>query len=177
LPGTRYPAAGRDDESLRTKGQHASDQGEIWARLSLKAAAHAVDSPTGAMSDFYARHAQQMEAARTALAPCPGQVGALVFLDKRWLGLDLLPSPGLYERAWPRLCAGYAVEVLDRRRRASAPDPRAVLEAVAQAPVEEAPAVGLGREHRLAGNTVAGAALVVEDIVAHLMAFPLEAAR
>jgi hypothetical protein len=47
-----------------------------------------------------------------------------------------------------------------------------VLDQVAQAPVEEAPAVGLGREHRLAGSAVAGAALVVEDVVAHLMAFP-----
>ena len=82
----------------------------------------------------------------------------LVFLGKRWLGLDLLPSPGLFERAWPRLCAGYAAEAVGRKRRVSAP-----------------PAVGLGREHRLAGNAVAGAALVVEDTVAHLMAFPLEA--
>ena len=57
----------------------------------------------------------------------------------------------------------------------TSPDQRAVLQAVAQAPVEEAPAVGLGREHRLAGRAVAGAALVVEDTVAHLMAFPLEA--
>jgi hypothetical protein len=62
-----------------------------------------------------------------------------------------------------------------RKRRASAPDPRAVLEAVAQAPVEEAPAVGVGREHRLAGRGLAGAALVVEDTFAHLMAFPAEA--
>jgi hypothetical protein len=50
-----------------------------------------------------------------------------------------------------------------------------VLEKVAQAPVEEAPAVGLGREHRLIGRSLAGAALVVEDTVAHLMAFPGEA--
>jgi hypothetical protein len=41
--------------------------------------------------------------------------------------------------------------------------------------VEEAPAVGLGREHRLIGRTLAGAALVVGDTVAHLMAFPVEA--
>jgi len=31
---------------------------------------------------------------------------------ERWLGLDLLPSASLFERAWPRLCAGYAAEVL-----------------------------------------------------------------
>jgi hypothetical protein len=102
-------------------------------------------------------------------------VGALVFLGERWLGLDLLPSPGLFARAWPRLCAGYAAEVVGRGKRAAAPDPRAVLEAVAQAPVEEAPAVGLGREHRLAGSDLAGAALVVEDTLAHLMAFPIYA--
>jgi hypothetical protein len=38
--------------------------------------------------------------------------------------------------------------------------------------VEDAPAVGLGPKHRLAGKAMAGAALVVEDTVAHLMAFP-----
>ena len=97
-----------------------------------------------------------MDAARAALAARPGQVGALIFLGKRWFGLDLLPSPGLFKRAWPRLCAGYAAEVVGRSRRAAAPDPRAVLEAVAQAPVEEAPAVGLAREHRLAGCALAG---------------------
>ena len=161
--------------SLRATGQHAGDQGDIWARLSLKDAEHEVRSGTGAMRDFYAHHTQEMDAARAALAPRPGQVGALVFLGKRWIGLDVLPSPGLFERAWPRLCAGYAAEAVGRKERASAPDPRAVLERVAQAPVEEAPAVGLGREHRLTGRALAGAALVVEDTVAHLMAFPAEA--
>ena len=33
--------------------------------------------------------------------------------------------------------------------------------------VEEAPAVGLGREHRITGERVAGAALVVDEVVAH----------
>jgi len=162
-------------ESLRIRGEHASDQGEIWHGLSLKAAAHDVESPTGAMSDFYARYTQQMDAARATLARRPGQVGALVFVGKRWLGLELLPSPGLFEHAWPRLCAGDTADVVGRRRRASAPDPRAVLERLAQAPVEEAPAVGLGHEHRLAASALAGAALVVGDTVAHLMAFPVEA--
>jgi hypothetical protein len=52
---------------------------------------------------------------------------------------------------------------------------RAVLDRVAQAPAVEAPAVGLAREHRLTGRGVAGAALVVEITLAHLMAFPAEA--
>ena len=156
--------AAKVTQSLRTRGKHTSDQGEIWARLSSKAAAHSVESPTGAMSDFYASHAAQMDTARAALAPRPGQVGALVF-----------PSPGLFERAWPRLCAGYAAEAIGQTASAPAPDARALLQGLALAPVEDAPAVGLGREHRLAGKAVAGAALVVEDLVAHLMAFPVGA--
>jgi hypothetical protein len=47
-----------------------------------------------------------------------------------------------------------------------------VLKGLAQAPAEDAPAVGLGREYRLAGNALVGAALVVEERVAHLMVFP-----
>jgi hypothetical protein len=47
------------------------------------------------------------------------------------------------------------------------------MSSLAQVPVEDAPAVGLGREHRLAGDGVAGAALTVDDTVAHLMAFPV----
>ena len=39
-------------------------------------------------------------------------------------------------------------------------------------PVEAAPAVGLGVEYRLTGLQTAGAALVAEERVAHLMAFP-----
>ena len=171
----RARKAAKVTESLRTRGQHTSDQGEIWHRLSMKAAAHDVESPTEAMSDFYARHAQQMDAARAALAPRPGQVGALVFLGERWIGLDLLPSPGLFERAWPRLCASYAAEAVGRNERVPAPDPRALLQGLALAPVDEAPAVGLGREHRLGGKAMAGAALVAGDTVAHLMAFPTEA--
>jgi hypothetical protein len=71
-----------------------------------------------------------------------------------------------------RLCAGYA-QAEATAASAPPPNPRAVLDGLAQTPVEEAPAVGLGREHRLAGKGVAGAALVVEETVAHLMAFPV----
>ena len=80
------------------------------------------------MSDFYARHVDQVAAARTALAPRPDQVGALAFLGSRWLGLELLPSPGLFERVWPRLCAGYAAEAIGDTASAPPPDPHALLE-------------------------------------------------
>ena len=46
-----------------------------------------------------------------------------------------------------------------------------MLEAILNAPVEQAPGVGLGEEYRLIGDDVAGAVLIGEDRLAHLMAF------
>jgi hypothetical protein len=100
-----------------------------------------------------------------------------VYLGRKWIGLELLGSAGLFSRAWPRLSAGYAAEAVGSRAEAALPDPRATLLELRRAPVEDAPAVGLGREHRIVGDGMAGAALVVDDIVAHLMAFPAPIGR
>jgi len=168
----RARKAARVSTSLREFRMHLSDQGEIWRDVAGKVSEHRVESPTGAMRDFYDRYAEDLAQARRALAPRPGQIGALVAVAGKWVGLDLLPSPGLFERAWPRLCAGYSAEGVGREERAPAPDPHAMLKGLVQMPAEEAPAVGLGREYRLAGNAMVGAALVVEEQVAHLMVFP-----
>jgi hypothetical protein len=99
-------------------------------------------------------------------------VGALVYVAGQWLGLDLLASPGLFDRAWPRLCAGYAADGVGRKpSRRLTPAPAAVMDAVRGAAVERAPAVGLGREFRVDSPQVTGAALVAEGRVAHFMAF------
>ena len=130
------------------------------------------------MHDFYTRYEAEIVQAREALQPIPGQVGALAYVAGRWAGLDLLAGPRLFATAWPRLCAGSAADAL---RRAPAeghvPAPSAILNMLAACPVEPAPAVGLGAEYRLAGEQLAGATLVAEERVAHLMAFPVQSAH
>ena len=159
--------------SVREGRGHMADQGGIWDGVAARVAAHGVASPTGAMRDFYGKYEEDLGAARQALAPRPGQIGALVYLSGRWVGLDLLACPGLFARAWPRLCAGYAADAIGRKPGVRlVPGPHAVLERIAACPAEPAPAVGLGTEYRLAGGQAHGAALVAEDRVAHLMVFP-----
>jgi hypothetical protein len=85
------------------------------------------------------------------------------------VGLDLLAAPGLFARAWATLCSGYAAEGLGRTATPGTPNVRALLARIAALPVEAAPAVGLGHELRIAAQDAAGAALVVEDRLAHLM--------
>src|SRR5882672_8362891 len=141
----RAKKAARVTMSLRAGRRHTSDQGEVWADMSFMAAAHDVKSDTGAMRDFYERYQQDVAAARAALAAQPGQCGALVYLGGRWIGLELFPSPGLFTRAWSRLCAGYAADAVGAVDSEGAPpDPRVILGRLRRLEVEEAPAVGLG---------------------------------
>ena len=161
-------------QSIRTGRGHAADQGGVWERLACRASELEVSSPTGAMRDLYARHETDLAAARHALAAQPGQVGALIYMGTRWVGLDLLAGAGLFGRAWPRLCAGYVADAIGREPKPwHRLDAGAVLEALAQGQVEPAPAVGLGGEHRLGTPGLAGAALVAQGRLAHLMAFPV----
>ena len=174
--GLRAKKSAWVSRSLREGRGHAADQQGVWEALALKAEAHDVHSPTGAIHDFYARYEPEMAKAREALTPVPGQVGAVAYVACRWAGLDLLAGPRLFSRAWPRLCAGYAADALRRTPAARhAPGASRLLKMLAACPVEAAVAVGIGEEYRLAGEKLAGATLVAEERVAHLMDFPVDA--
>jgi hypothetical protein len=160
-------------QSLRAGRGHMADQGGVWAQLACRASDLGVESPTEAMQDLYARYETDIEAARRALAAQPGQVGAVVSIRNRWAGLDLLAGPGLFNRAWSRLCSGYVADAL-----AQEPmpwhrlDAGPILAKLIRCQAEPVPSVGLGEEYRLTGTCVAGAVLVVQLRVAHLMVFP-----
>ena len=68
---------------------------------------------------------------------------------------------------WPTPLAGRPVPL----------DAGAVLATVAQGQAEPAPAVGLGEEYRLGTPGLAGATVVAQGRVAHLMAFPVAGAQ
>ena len=127
----------------------------------------------GAMHDVFERHDPTIAGAREAVGAQPRQIGSLVYLSGRWVGLDLLGSEGLFRRVWPRLCAGYVADAIGCA--GSGPpkeSPGAILERVASSPVTRMPAVGLGWEFGLDGGAIRGAALIAEERVVHLMAFP-----
>jgi hypothetical protein len=168
----RRKKTARVTASLRARAGHRADQDEVWSDVAAMAAAYKVASPTGAMHDLYDQHAQELARAREALSPLPDQVGALVFVGEDWMGLEVLPCARLFASGWARLGAGYAVEAIGREPMPGrGVSPAELLRRLASTAVEPAPAVGLGVEYRLDGNAV-GAALVVDEDVAHLEAFP-----
>jgi hypothetical protein len=168
----RAKKAARVSATLREHGRHLGDQQEIWRDVAEKTRAHRLESPTGAMRDFYERYADAMAEARRALAPRPRQLGALVAMGGLWTGLDVVAAPGLFARTWPRFCLGYAAEAVGVEPTGGRLDADTILRAIARVRVRTAPAVGLGAEHRIDEPGLAGAALLVDGRVAHLMAFP-----
>jgi hypothetical protein len=169
----RARKAAHVSQSVRAGRGHRADQREVWAHLADRASQLRVNSATGAMRDVYARHPTDLTEARQALAAQPGQIGAVIYMGTQWVGIDLLAGPRLFGRAWPRLCAGYVADAIGRK-----PEPwqrldaGAVLEQLVRGQVEPAPAVGLGEEYRVGSGGLAGAALVAQGRVVHLMAFP-----
>ena len=165
-------------QSVRAGRGHRSDQSGVWNELASKAAEHGVASRTGAMRDFYQRYEKEIAAARRALKSVSGQIGSLVYISGRWVGMDLLAGPGLFNRTWSRLCAGYVADAIGRTpSRSLVQSPGAVLGMLSRCPAKITTAVGLGTEYRLTGAGLTGAALVADDRMAHLMAFPHIAAR
>ncbi len=161
-------------QSIRARRGHQADQGGVWEHLARRASDLGVDSPTGAMRDLYTRYDTDVATARQALAAQPGQVGALIYVGSQWLGLDLLGSPRLFGHAWPHLCAGYVADAIGQEAKPwQRQDAGPILSALAKGQVEPAPAVGLGEEYRLGNPGQAGATLVAQGRVAHLMAFPI----
>jgi hypothetical protein len=173
----RAKKAAQVSRSVRAGQGHHADQMAVWEHLAQRASELDVDSATSAMRDVYAHHDQDMAAARRELTAQPGQVGAIVYIAGRWAGLDLLASPGLFARTWPRLCAGYVADAIGRKAKPELrPSSRTVLTNVARSEAEAAPVVGMGGEYRVSTPELVVATLVAQQRVAHLMAFPLASA-
>jgi hypothetical protein len=170
-------------QSMRALGEHRSDQTDVWQDIAAKALRLGAPSATGAMATMFEAHRESLETWVRAFGPVDSQRGAVFVVDGGVIGLDL------FDRAWTfmalraKLVRSYALDALDRdagtvppcvpRGHApAAPETvRPFLAAVAAAHAEEFAAVGAGRDVRLTGRGVSGAALLAGRRVVHLNAF------
>jgi hypothetical protein len=165
-------------DSLRRDRSYHSDQGLVWdsiAELSDKAC---VNSPTGAMKDVRDSWAMDLAAFQKEFPAEPGQHGLLVFLNGEVAGLDLLSRQEGYRAVHPKLVMSYAMDALadpsSRKRKPSLEKATAFLEKVRACADERFESVGLGWDHRVMGDGIAGNALVHVDTVIHLGVFSMD---
>ncbi len=158
-------------ETLRD-GSRAGDQLDVWDHIEAKAASMDARSDTGAQEAIFARHRRRMARDEERLVPAPNQVGAVFMTAGRIGGLELMDSPTAFAQTLRKLVLSHAVDAIDLgatpRWRTGTDDVHAFLAAMRELETEWYPAVGLGREARLTGPGVTGAALVAEDRVVHL---------
>lgn len=162
-------------DNLRDSGSRHADQGAVWADIEGKAQRLAAHSPTHAMSAIFEQHAGSVEDFVRALPAGDGQAGALFAINGRLVGLDLFNSPATLAKLLPKIVRSYALDALDAREakpvERTATAAADFLRSVAQAEAKTYPALGLGEDARLAGETVAGGALIAEKRLIHLSAF------
>ena len=163
--------------NLKTSQSFSADQGAIWAEIDHSQACMGVNSPTSALHETYKDHDQKLNKMVEAFKTLPGQVGLLVYINNRFVCLDLFDQPATLEKLMPRLLKSYAVEALNSTGRPAtqpSPTPEALLETIDKSEYLTYPSVGLGQDMRLNGTGIVGAGLVVDDQVVHLSVFAEE---
>ena len=161
---------------MRASGTKRSNQSEVWNSIAAKSCRMSVDSPTEAMSSIFEQYSQELDNYAQAFIPGRNQIGALFVMNNRSLGLDLFDQAATFARFLPKLVRSYAIDALERRRAdseapATGAEATAFLDHLSNAPFEDYPGVGLGRDAGAVANGLIAGALVVDDAVAHLTAF------
>jgi len=161
---------------MRTSGTKRSNQSEVWNNIAAKSCRMSVDSPTEAMSSIFEQYSQELDNYAQAFTPGRNQIGAIFVMNNRSLGLDLFDQAATFARFLPKLVRSYAIDALERRRAdsetpATGAEATAFLDHLSNAPFEDYPGVGLGRDAGAVANGLIAGALVVDDAVAHLTAF------
>lgn len=167
-------------ESLKESASYASNQGEVWDGIAEMEKSLGAHSHTGAMSDSYDVHRQDLDSYTKAFPLHEKQRGCVVFLNGKIAGCELLSREKAYAQLHRKIIESYAIDALgDRRPTADFPTKkRAItfLEEVATWNINKFKSVGLGDDFRLERGQSSGTALVVDGEVVHSVAFASEVA-
>jgi len=98
-------------------------------------------------------------------AHSPPQSGALLALANERLRLDYLSRPDAFTRMYPKLLDGYLLDALDHLDGTPASEQalERFLGSAAKAPQVRSRSAGLGEDVRLAGDTLVGSGLTLEE--------------
>jgi hypothetical protein len=160
--------------SLKRERRFDADQGAIWSEIDRKQAAMHAASPTDALHEVYEQRGEELDDMVNRLNPADGQQGIAVFINDRFVCLDLFDSPQTLAKLWKRLLKSYAMEALEQNNGKSpglSTQFEKVREAIAVSECSAFPSVGLGSDVRMTGPGIVGAGLAVDDRFLHLSVF------
>jgi hypothetical protein len=172
--------------AMRAFGTREADQGSVWQDIDEKSRRMKADSATQAAAAMYERSRSKLDDFLEKLEAVPRQAGALFAINGTVAGLDVFDSPATWRKSMRKLVESYGLDALDHaearghrgasdRRSDANPQPGAFLSALKQASRDRFPAIGVGEDVRIAGDSIVGGGLVVDGKVVHLAAFPASA--
>jgi hypothetical protein len=141
--------AGSLSKAGRAAVQGAQDQGEVWSKV---AQANAATANRSASSDFTANYtdpkmAKQLQAysdaMQSSVAGGKQVVGAIVAVNGTVEAVDVFQSTPLFQKLWPKLLKGYALDALaaadapDAKKTCTLKDAHAFLQDAMRANVEK----------------------------------------
>ena len=162
-------------QSLHSSGTRRANQSAIWEDIAHMSARMSVNSSTEAMSDIYDGRRRGLDAYQSQLRPEHGQAGAAFAIAGKLVGLEVFDSPETFRKLFTKLVAGYALDAIDHSEHSkngvSVDQVRTLLNRIANAPTHSYASLGEGEDIRLAGDHLAGGALLVDEHLIHLAAF------
>lgn len=171
----RRKRAAHVTESIWRMGVPRSDQSALWEEIAGKSARMGASSPTQALGALFARHEVSLEQYVRAFPWQEGQAGLIFAIGGVPFGLDLLDHPATMRKLLPGLIQSYALDALDFPDATTDPAGSEqfdeFLRRLAQAPVFTRAAVGLGKDVRITGDGMTGAALWAEERYIHVCGF------
>jgi hypothetical protein len=159
--------------SMQVCGAPLSDQSEVWNQIACKADRMSAASPTRRMSAIFERHAASVEEYVRAFPFQQKQAGAIFAINGETTGLDLFDRANTMEQILPKLLRSYALDAIDAGgiSGCTLATAQAFLSRLSDTQATATPAAGLGKDVRLAGKQMSGAALWALDRYIHIYAF------
>ena len=169
--------------AMRAFGTREADQRDVWQDIDEKSRRMKAGSATRAAAAMYERSRSKLDAFIEELEAVPRQAGAVFAINGIVAGLDVFDSPATWRKSMRKLVQSYGLDALDHadaRGHVGAsvggsdakPQPEVFVAALRQASRDRFPAIGVGEDVRIAGDSIVGGGLVVDGKVMHLVAFP-----
>ena len=172
--GVRREHLAQVTECMRNAGTRRSDQSALWSSIAAKAARLRASSPTGAMSAIYERHAGSVEEFVRAFTCHDNQYGLAFAINGRVLGLEIFDRSDVFRRFFSKLLRSFALDALDTDSPGQPVPVENVCALVTRIGAASAfieTALGIGKDVRVDGPQISGAALFAKERYVHICAF------
>ncbi len=160
--------------AYRRQGKPRADQHEVWREVDRVLLKTGSSSRTASVLDAYAhvqKNVDEMIKSVHLPADCSGAAFAI---GGKVVGVDLFDKPATFHRLLPTLLFAYAVDAMCcpvTEPRVECEAIRSWLQAATEAAFEPYASPGVGRDVRIEGKSVIGAALCHDETVIHLELF------